>query len=157
KKRYQIDVDLDGLNGNDTTLNSLAAQITAQTSGAVTATVQPDGRLALAAAQGSTFTFADDRSNVLAALGLNTFFSGKDASDISVNSLIASSPSLIAAASDGLAGDGSNAGSLASLTDFSVASLGNLTLSGYFQGSVTQAAVDANSAKNTLDASDTVL
>ncbi|MCK6485015.1 MAG: flagellar hook-associated protein FlgK [Phycisphaerae bacterium] len=155
--RHQITVDLDGQGGNDTTLTSLAAQIMTTTGGAVTAAVQPDGRLSLNAAAGTSFSFADDRTDVLAALGLNTFFDGRDASDISVNALVSASPSLVAAATNGLGGDGSNAGLLAALVDAPVAMLGGVSLAQYHQGSAAESAVAANAATNALDAADVML
>ena len=45
-----------------------------------------------------SLAFSDDNSNVLAALGINTFFSGSTAGDISVNSAIVADKNHIAAA-----------------------------------------------------------
>lgn len=45
-----------------------------------------------------SLAFSDDNSNVLAALGVNTFFSGSTAGDISVNSTIVTDKNYIAAA-----------------------------------------------------------
>lgn len=154
--RVQINIDLDGQNGNDTTLTSLAAQINAALPGKVTAVAQPDGRLNLTATSGLTFSFADDRSNVLAGLGLNTFFTGKDASDIDVNALISDTPSLLAAATQGTPGDGSNAGLLAKVADAVSSLLGGVSLTDFHQASVSRSAVDSNSAKNSADATDTI-
>ncbi|MEE8170050.1 MAG: flagellar basal body rod C-terminal domain-containing protein, partial [Phycisphaerae bacterium] len=150
--RYQINIDLDGLNSDDTTLNSLVSQINSVIPGTVTASVTTDGRLQLTATTGSSFTFADDRSNVLAALGLNTFFDGSDASDISVNALVANSPSMIAAASNNLPGDGSNAGTLAGAVDAPVMLLSGVSITDFHQTSTSQSAVDANAAGNALNA-----
>lgn len=116
---YRIDVDLDGQNGDDTTLTSLAAQINA-TAANVTAAVGVYNKLTLTADAGFEFTFGhdgaaarDDTSNVLAALGINTFFVGTDASDIAVNDAIAARAELLAASSVNISGDGANAGLLA--------------------------------------------
>lgn len=49
-----------------------------------------------------------DETNILAALGVNTLFSGKDASDIAVASDIQNDPTRIAAASSSSIGDNSN-------------------------------------------------
>ncbi len=46
----------------------------------------------------SGFAFGDDSSNALMALGLNSFFTGKGANDIAVNSDLINDPRLVAAA-----------------------------------------------------------
>jgi len=148
----QITVDLDGVNGDDTTMNSLAAQINAAFGADLTATVQSDGKMALSVATGFEFTFADDRSNTLAALGLNTFFTGRDASDIAVNGLVANDPSRIAAAANGLPGDGTNAGNLSNSFSGPVTLLAGASVSQFWQTSATQAAVDTHAAATEADA-----
>jgi len=57
-----------------------------------------NGKLQIAGTGGYTFGFSNDTSNVLAALGINTFFSGSTTGDISVNSTIVSNKNYIAAA-----------------------------------------------------------
>ena len=74
-----------------------------------------------------------------------------------MNSLISNSPSLIAAASNGLPGNGGNAGSIAGASDAAVALLGGVKLKEYYQSAVTKSAVDSNGSKNTLDSADNVL
>ncbi|MFP4036856.1 MAG: flagellar hook-associated protein FlgK [Desulfobacteraceae bacterium] len=61
------------------------------------ASVGSDGRLTLAAESGYSFSFSEDTSGVLAALGINTFFDGEDAADISVNQVLENDKELIAA------------------------------------------------------------
>ncbi|MEW6669197.1 MAG: flagellar hook-associated protein FlgK [Thermodesulfobacteriota bacterium] len=113
-----IDKDPAGttLNGLVASLNAVHANLTAAVSG---------GKLTLTASNGYTFAFSDDTSNVLAALGVNTFFTGDSANDISVNSLLNSQKELIAAGRVGAtgqiaAGDNSNALAVAALQDQSV-------------------------------------
>ena len=57
-----------------------------------------DGKLQITASNDSTFSFSDDSSNVLAALGLNTFFKGSSAVEIAVNDKIIADKDYIAAA-----------------------------------------------------------
>eukprot|EP00913_Durusdinium_trenchii_P013353 g12534.t1 len=64
-----IQIDLDGI-GTDTTLTSLAADLTAV--GDISATITANGRLQIDAAANVEFSFADDSSGVLATLGINT-------------------------------------------------------------------------------------
>ncbi|KAB2835153.1 MAG: hypothetical protein F9K48_04875, partial [Candidatus Brocadia sp.] len=70
-----------------------------------------------------------DSTDLLAALGINTFFSGTDASDIMVNTDIAEDVSLIAA-STGAVGNTTNALRLASL-QHNTSALDNTTFANY--------------------------
>ncbi|MEJ2656887.1 MAG: flagellar basal body rod C-terminal domain-containing protein [Desulfobacterales bacterium] len=78
-----------------------------------------DGKLTIDADSGYTFAFSDDTSNVLAGLGINTFFTGSGAGNIGVNGIIGLNKNNIAAAqvgSDGAIASGNNANALA-ITD----------------------------------------
>lgn len=115
-KTTQIKVDLNGLDDDDTTLNSLVAQLEAIDG--VSASLDVRGRLVLTAdAPNSQFAFGDDTSGVLAALGINTFFSGTDAASLGVNSVVASDPAKFAASRSGIDGDTQNAVQLAQFAD----------------------------------------
>jgi flagellar hook-associated protein 1 FlgK len=79
------------------------------------AVVTADGNLSVYSDAGYRFAFSDDTSNVLAALGMNTFFSGKDASNMEVNAVVSGNYKLIAAARIDGSGDissGDNANAL---------------------------------------------
>jgi flagellar hook-associated protein 1 len=87
---HTISIDLDGLD-QDTSLNSLAAQLDAIDG--LSASVLASGALELAS-ESDTIQFAfapsvgdstSDPNGVLAALGLNTFFTGSSASTLGVN------------------------------------------------------------------------
>jgi flagellar hook-associated protein 1 FlgK len=103
----------------DMTLNQLATAIDGVNG--LSASVNASGQLTISAAAGeggSSFAFSEDSSGVLAALGLNAFFSGHDASTLAV---VATSESIAAAkvqsdSTFGL-GDGSNALDIADLED----------------------------------------
>jgi len=115
-KTTQIKVDLNGLDDDDTTLNSLVAQLEAIDG--VSASLDVRGRLVLKAdAPNSQFAFGDDTSGVLAALGVNTFFSGTDAASLGISSVIASDPAKFAASRSGIDGDTQNAVQLAQFAD----------------------------------------
>lgn len=102
-----IDIDpSDSLEDVVTAINSNAAL-----GGGLTASINTDGQLVLAAADDTTFEIMGDTSNILAALGLNTFFSGSDADSITVCAALADDPSGINAGvlgADGLLASGSN-------------------------------------------------
>jgi flagellar hook-associated protein 1 FlgK len=89
------------------------------------ATVVDGDRLRIYASGGVEFAFANDTSNVLAALGVNTFFQGATATGIELGDTVKSSVRTIAAGrltalGEHAAGDNSNALELADLKDSDV-------------------------------------
>jgi flagellar hook-associated protein 1 FlgK len=152
----QIDVDLDGLGGNDTTLASLAAQL--NTVPGVTASVTADNRLQISAAPGSDISFGNDSSGALAALGVGGFFKGSDAATIDVADAIKNDPRLIAASLSGQSNDGDNAGRIAELasTTQTSALLGGRSIGDYHSDMVGDLAVTAHGALSTFEATDAV-
>lgn len=147
--RQQITVDLNGI-GADSTLNSVAAEINAK-AGGVTATVLADGRLQLTAGAGVTFSFAEDSSGFLAAIGLNTLFTGSDARDVAVNSVISGDPALLAAATSTLAGDGSNASAMAALAEQGLSRLSGASLNEYYNATMADLAVRMSSTRSAVE------
>ena len=92
-------------------LDDVVTAINTAFSGTLTASVNSDGELEIQAATGTSFEFGDDTSNFLAAVGINTFFDGSSADDISINSYIADDPTHINAGQvddDGTVSSGSN-------------------------------------------------
>ncbi len=155
-----INVDLDGINpAGDTTLTTLAADLDAAAN--ISATVTPDGRLQITPGSGDfAISFSDDTSGALAVLGINTFFTGKNAFDINVNSLVASSPRLIAAATSSAAGqnpgDNTNALTIAGLRDQALTVLNGLSLTQHWNRHVEDFAVRQAQARNQFRA-DTII
>jgi flagellar hook-associated protein 1 FlgK len=91
-------------------LDDLAADINAAFGGELTATVT-DGRLTLAAGTDMEFEIAGDTSGVLAALGLNTYFTGTDAGTIGIDDYAATDTAHLntgMVGEDGLVATGSN-------------------------------------------------
>lgn len=79
--------------------------------GELTASVNSDGQLQIAAASDVSFEIAGDSSNLLAATGMNTFFTGSDASTIAIDSYIATDTAHInsgVVGDDGLVSSGNN-------------------------------------------------
>jgi flagellar hook-associated protein 1 FlgK len=114
-----IDADL-------TSINDIVSAINAIDGGTNISATVVDGKLQISSANGYTFAFSDDSSNVLAALGVNTFFTGSDAAGMGVNDAIALNKNNIAAAqvsSDGSIASGNNTNALA-ITDLQNTSLG---------------------------------
>jgi len=148
---FEIDVAVGSPDG-DTTLESLVSDINAQVKG-VTASVTSDNRISLVANDGLTFVFGydgqqarTDTSGVLAALGVNTFFTGTDARDMAVNEALIERPLLLAASTVNLAGEGSNAGRIAGLNIFGSAALGGSTIPDFYQSIVNAVAVTTRAA-----------
>jgi flagellar hook-associated protein 1 FlgK len=102
-------VDLDGLGAGDTTLDGLAAALDAIDG--LSAATTPTGILTLASeSPDQEFAFANDTSGVLAALGLNTFFSGSAARDLGVNEVLIDDPAKFAASLSGIGSGTDNLG-----------------------------------------------
>jgi flagellar hook-associated protein 1 FlgK len=122
-------VDLDGLD-DDTSLNSLAAELDAIDG--LTAGVSSTGSLHLAAESTDVeFAFSGDTSGVLAALGINTFFTGSSAGTLGINEEVKgiSNAAKFAASQGGVGEDSRNAERLAAFLDQPLESAGNASLS----------------------------
>ena len=159
---YRIDVDPDDETA-PTTLESLVAQINTQVDG-VTASITSDNRLSLQAADGFSFTFGhdgqtfrEDTSGVVSALGLNTFFTGNNASDIAVNTVIVAQPALLAAASEYRTGDGTNAGRIAALDSVVQERLGGTSIVEFYDSLANSVAVASGAGRDRLEAASTIL
>jgi flagellar hook-associated protein 1 FlgK len=115
-----VPVDLNGL-GADTTLADLVAALDAIDG--ISAAITASGKLEISSeSSGQEFAFANDTSGVLAALGLNTFFSGCDAGSVGVSEALRADPAKLAASRDGIGIDTNNALELAAFLDRLLAS-----------------------------------
>lgn len=150
-----VQVDLDGI-GADASLNSLVAQINANVAN-VTATATADHRLQLIAGNGFEYTFSQDSSNVLASLGINTFFTGQDAEDLAVNAELLANPSLLAAAKQPTEGDGTNAGDLAALATTPLSALNGQSLLEYYNSLASAVAIKGSAAQSSTTAADAIV
>ncbi len=149
-----IQVDLDGKNGNDTTLETLRQSLDGV--GNLTATIS-GGRLTIEADSSDTeFSFSQDSSGTLAALGINSFFAGSNAGDIAVNAAIQAKPSLLAAAKNGEHGDNQTALAIAQLESASLASLHGGNLKQTYQSMINSVATSAAAAKTNAEATGTI-
>jgi len=127
-KTHTILVDLNGLD-EDSTLNGLAAQLDAIVG--LQATVTSSGALKLTSESSDVdFAFSGDTSGVLAALGLNTFFTGSSAATLDVNSELKGieNAGKFAASLGGIAEDAGNAERLAAFLEQPLDAAGNATL-----------------------------
>ncbi|QOJ14716.1 MAG: flagellar hook-associated protein FlgK [Planctomycetia bacterium] len=150
----QIEIDLDGIGSNDTTLETLANDLD-EVPG-LNAFVGSDGRLNISGENGQQFWFTEDSSGVLSAVGIGAFFTGTDAATIDVSADLRRDPGLIAASASGAINDGDNAGLLAVLGDRASGLLGGVGLHTYHSRTISELAVSTAAALGELDASDTV-
>ena len=127
-RTHTIRIDLDGLD-EDTSLTSLAQQLDAIDG--IAASVTSTGSLQLSSdSTDIEFAFSGDTSGVLAALGLNTFFTGSTAANIGVNAEVKGidNAGKFAASLGGIGEDSRNAERLAAFLDQPIASASNASL-----------------------------
>ena len=134
-------------------LDDVVANINTAMGGDLTASITSDGQLQLSSASGMEFEIAGDSSNLLAAAGLNTYFTGTDASSIAMDSYVTTNTAHINSGmvgSDGLVATGSNtvATNIVALSDDTV-SVGNMetSLSGSLSTLVSEIGAAANSTE----------
>jgi len=142
-----VEIDLDGLNGDDTSLDDLRASLNGITN--LSASIDVRGRLSLTADSGYEIRFSNDTSGTLAALGINTFFQGDDSNNIAVNDTLKGNPKLFAAGQGGGPGDNTNAKLMATFMESPLESLGGVSLDEFYEGVTTRIASGA-SAENAL-------
>jgi len=152
----QVAVNLDGLNGDDTTLAGLAAALNAVPG--LSASVTADNRLSLSAEAGREFWFNEDSSGVLAALGLAGFFTGSDAATIDVDPLIRQDVRRLATSLEGAVNDGTIAGRIAGLQSSTATStlLDGQSIQDFHTATIAMLAVEAARAAGDFEAADTV-
>ena len=122
-KHNDMDATL-SIDADVTSIDDIATAINAIDVTMISATVV-DNKLQISGVNGYEFAFSDDNSNVLAALGINTFFTGSSAGNMGVNDVIGLNKNNIAAAqvaSDGSMASGDNNNALA-ITDLQSATM----------------------------------
>ncbi len=141
-----IRVDLNGLNG-DSSLQSVVADL--NNVAGITASIDSQGRVVLASnSPDQQIAFANDNSGFLAAVGLNTFFTGSTARDLSVNKTIITDPTKFAASFNGIGEDTLAAVILASFQSRPLTSQDGSSLSDLYDritSTITQASAIARS------------
>ncbi len=129
---HEIQIDLNGIGTDDTTLESLVEQINSEVSG-VTATINRVGALTLSCDDANhEIGFANDTSKILTSLGINTFFTGDQVGALQVNDDLMDDSSLFAASRGGINADTENALDLAALYEKPLPDFGDASLSVQF-------------------------
>jgi len=154
----QIKVEV-GIDSTDTTLTDLANALNAVEN--ITATVDGNNQLQIAGTDAATtFAFSaptdlDDATNVLAVLGINTFFEGSNGTDIAVKSDLDANH--VAASANGLPGNGEVAGRIADLATTGVSSLNGVSLGDGFNSIVGGIATSSRAAQDNYISADVVV
>lgn len=149
RKTYDIRVDLNGLD-TDTTLTDLAAQIDAIDG--LTGSITLEGKLQITAdATPLSFAFAGDTSGVLAALGINTFFTGTHAADIAISQDLRADPKRLAISGGGVAVDTKNGQLLANLLTAPLAAQQGASLAVIYDRMTGNVAQGAQTARGVAD------
>lgn len=141
-----VDIQID----SGETLASLEAKIEAVTG--IDSSISTDGKLTIEANSANiTFSFHNDTSGVLAALGINTFFTGSTSADIDINALVDGDASLLALAQSTAPGDNANALVLIAVRDEKLFNSGSTDLDAFYQGIVGTVGVDASQAQDLFE------
>lgn len=169
ERTFNISVDLDKLPAppasepRDSTLESIVAEITAEVTAAVggvpeiSASITSTNRLRITSSDSSLrFSFANDSSHFLAAIGMNTFFAGGDAATMKLNPLLENRPDLVAAGQSNVTGDNTNALALAQLRETAVLNAGTATIEAFYHSIVGGLALDTQEAKDRLTNQETL-
>ncbi|HUB24131.1 MAG TPA: flagellar hook-associated protein FlgK [Tepidisphaeraceae bacterium] len=143
----------------NTTLTSLVNNLNGISG--IQASVNNNGQLTIQSTDPDvTFSFSNDSSGVLSALGINTFFTGSNASNIGVNSQVASNPSLLASSSvDSASGTvvaGGNANAIGNLVNTPLSSLNGASIGDSYDSLIETIGSAAASATNNASTASTV-
>jgi flagellar hook-associated protein 1 FlgK len=143
----QINIDGDAMS-----LDDVVAAINAQAPN-VNASISANGQLQLTAATGYEMSFSDDSSAVLAALGVNTFFTGSNAADIDVNQIVIDDPNMLAAGAGHVEGSNDTARGIADMQDTAFSELGGRSLREYWQTQINGLATKTAGANAAVESS----
>lgn len=149
-----VQVNLTGA-PTDTSLNSLVTSLNAING--LNASIV-GGKLQINASTNTVdLSFSQDSSGTLAALGINNFYTGTDASNIAVNGTIVSQPQTLAAAKNGDPADNQTALAIAALGTQPIAALNGTSLNDSYQSMINGLASQTAAAKTNAQATQTVM
>ncbi len=152
--RVQIDIDLDGLTNagvpgfaDDTSAEDIRAQL--DSIDGITASFDPSGRLVIEAEPGFSFAFSEDSADVLATMGVNSFFEGTSANTIAVRENL--TVMLGRMEGDQFIANGT-ALAIGNLTDTAADGLGGLSVTKFWAQQAQDIAVKTGSARTNANA-----
>jgi len=156
----RFEVDLDGIDntgaagfGDDTSLQDIVDWVNGSVP-SMSASITPAGELRLSADSGFEFGFESDSSGVLATLGINTYFTGEDATDIGIREELEASPQLLVAGLE--LGTNETALAIAKLREEPIDGLGSVSLLEAWRQTIDTVAVQTAAAKTDASAAEQV-
>jgi flagellar hook-associated protein 1 FlgK len=115
----------------------------------ISAAVNMHGQLEIKADDPSVeFSFANDSSGILTALGINTFFTGTNAVTIGINRTVLSDPGKFAASDGGVGQNADNGVQLAAMAVASNAALGGKSVKEYYDGIISETILAGGTMKS---------
>ena len=140
------------ITAGSTTMNDIVAAVNASAN--MTASLDADGLLTVTPSAGQSFSFTNDSSNVLVAMGMNTLFTGSNAQDIAVNQALLDNPRLLGSSysADALeTGDNGAALEMAAIRYTNVLESDTQTVNEYYESMITEVGVNANANEQLLE------
>lgn len=159
----RINVDLDGVDntgapgfGDDTSAEDIRAALGAIPG--ISATFDAEGKLQVSAQSGFSFSFSDDSSDALALLGVNSFFTGTNATNIAVRSDLVTDPNKLQVGRmvNGAFVENGTALELAKLQNQTLSELNGRTIGSMWADTVQGVGVAASAAKTASSAATSV-
>jgi len=159
----RVDIDLDGRTASgaagfsdDTSAEDIRAALDAVPG--LSASIDGSGRLKIDTEPGFSFSFSDDSSGVLAVMGVNSFFTGTDASNIGIRPELMATPSLLTTGRmvNGTFVENGTALAIADIQNQALAGLGGQSLKQTWTDAVQDLGVRTDSAKNASQAASVV-
>ena len=148
-KTVNVPVHQQGL-PSDSTAQQLATSIDAIDG--ISSRITNDGRLEIKSdSEAVKFSFSNDTSGALAALGINTFFRGNSASTIEVRQAIINDPSQLAASVNGIGNGADNAIKIAEAFTRPTELLGGRSINALYDELISGTTRDINSQKGVTE------
>ena len=142
-------VDLNGM-GHETTLEDLRDSLNGISG--IQAEILIGGQLKInGKSSDDEIAFANDTSGVLAALGLNVFFTGASASDLDVSAVVENDPAKFAASQGGIGADTKTAQVLAQFLDYPIQSHNGESLGVIYDNMMAEVAQGSSVSKTVAD------
>ncbi len=156
----RINVDLDGLDsagaagfGDDTSVEDIMTALNAIDG--VSSSIGADGKLRIDADAGFSFALSEDSSGALGVLGVNSYFTGTDASNINIRADLKTTPAnlMVGRLVNGEFVENAGALGISRVQDTSLAALDGQSIKQSWLDSAQALGVQADAAKNRAEAS----